>query len=192
VATFGADYRWETWRLQTPRNSRMNLMLAKFVVFALAAAIGLLLMPLGGFLGALLRVVIEGSHVDLPSLGPWFLGFLRAFAGSWLETLVVGGVAAFIAVATRSNVAAIIVTLLAAFAQAITLGIVTAIPKPITLDQMATFPSLAGQVVRGQPIGPDQVVVAGAPIAALFLILWLAVLAAATIALFQRQELTRE
>jgi hypothetical protein len=47
-------------------------------------------------------------------------------------------------------------------------------------------------VVRGQPIGPDQVVVAGAPIAALFLILWLAVLAAATIALFQRQELTRE
>ncbi|RYF91037.1 MAG: ABC transporter permease, partial [Caulobacteraceae bacterium] len=34
AAIFGTDYRWETWRLQTPRNSRLNLMLAKFAVYA--------------------------------------------------------------------------------------------------------------------------------------------------------------
>ena len=38
AAIFAGDYRWETWRLITPRNSRVNLLAAKLIVFAEAAA----------------------------------------------------------------------------------------------------------------------------------------------------------
>jgi ABC-2 type transport system permease protein len=32
AAILAGDYRWETWRLLTPRNTRQNLLLAKLVV----------------------------------------------------------------------------------------------------------------------------------------------------------------
>ena len=38
AAIVAGDYRWETWRLLTPRNSRANLLAAKLIVFAEAAA----------------------------------------------------------------------------------------------------------------------------------------------------------
>ena len=38
---FASEYRWETWRLLTPRNSRINLLEAKFIVYAAAAAASL-------------------------------------------------------------------------------------------------------------------------------------------------------
>src|SRR5215217_425428 len=48
AAIFAGDYRWETWRLLTPRNTRPNLILGKLATFALVAAAGLLLLALGG------------------------------------------------------------------------------------------------------------------------------------------------
>src|SRR6478752_971317 len=43
ASIFAGDYRWETWRLVTPRNSRINLLAAKLIVFAEVAAWSLLL-----------------------------------------------------------------------------------------------------------------------------------------------------
>jgi len=60
AAIFGTDYRWETWRLQTPRNSRLNLMLAKFGVYAGATALALVGMGIGGVLAGIVRAIIEG------------------------------------------------------------------------------------------------------------------------------------
>ncbi|MDO9335426.1 MAG: ABC transporter permease [Caulobacter sp.] len=192
AAIFGTDYRWETWRLQTPRNSRLNLMLAKFAVYAGATALGLVGMALGGALGGLARAVIETvplEGVDWAAFGP---AFLRGFAGAWLELLVVGSIAAFVAVLTRTNVAAIIVTLLLAFAQAIIMGVARPDPVHPDWDALLSFPGLSAQVLRGGPAGMGGVTAQGAELATVMLLVWIAVLAGLTILLFTRQELTRE
>jgi ABC-2 type transport system permease protein len=192
AAIFGTDYRWETWRLQTPRNSRLNLIVAKFGVYALAVVAALIIMALAGVLAGVVRAMIEHlplAPVDLSIQGPQFL---RAFLGSWLEMLVVGAVAALISVATRNAMAAVIVTLLLAFAQAIIMGQVHLDPVHPPLDALAIFPALSADVIRGGPVGPRDVTAQGAEAATLFISLWIVVLVAAIAVLFQRQELTRE
>src|SRR5581483_12138693 len=42
AAIFAGEYRWESWRLLTPRNSRVNLMAAKFLVYMLFCVFSLL------------------------------------------------------------------------------------------------------------------------------------------------------
>jgi ABC-2 type transport system permease protein len=192
AAIFGTDYRWETWRLQTPRNSRLNLMLAKFGVYAGATALALVGMGIGGVLAGIVRAIIEGEAFEAINVAAFGPAFLRAFVAAWLELLVVGSVAALLAVLTRTNVAAIIVTLLLAFAQAIIMGI--ARPDPINppWDALLTFPGLSAQVLRGGPVGIGGATAQGAELATLFLLLWIVVFAGLTIFLFMRQELTRE
>ncbi len=192
AAIFGTDYRWETWRLQTPRNSRLNLMLAKFAVYAAATALALLGMALGGALGGLVRAVVERAPFEAVNIAAFAPAFLRAFVAGWLELLVVGSVAALLAVLTRTNVAAIIVTLLAAFAQAIIMGIVRPDPVNPPWNMLLAFPGLSAQVMRGGPVGIGGVSAQGAELATVMLLLWLVVVVGATILLFQRQELTRE
>ncbi|MDB5471385.1 MAG: hypothetical protein JWR84_2945 [Caulobacter sp.] len=192
AAIFGTDYRWETWRLQTPRNSRLNLMLAKFAAYGAATALALVGMGIGGVLSGLARAVIEAEPMDAINFAAFAPAFLRAFAAGWLELMVAGSVAALLAVLTRTNVAAIIVTLLLAFTQAIIMGIARPDPVNPPWDALLTFPGLSAQVLRGGPVGIGGVTAHGAEQATVFLLLWLAVFAGLTIFLFQRQELTRE
>lgn len=192
AAIFGTDYRWETWRLQTPRNSRLNLILAKFAIYALATALALIGMGLGGVLAAVLRTVIETSPLEAVNWTIFFPAFLRGFMAAWLELMVVGAIAALIAVVSRTNVAAIIVTLLLAFAQAIIMGQMRFDPQHPPLDALALFPALSAQVLRGAPVGPGGVTAQGAELGALMLLVWILVLGGLTVALFRRQELTRE
>lgn len=192
AAIFGTDYRWETWRLQTPRNSRLNLILAKFAVYGAATALALVGMGLGGVVAALARAVIETSPLEPVNWAVFFPAFLRGFAAAWLELMVVGAIAALIAVMSRTNVAAIIVTLLLAFAQAIVMGQLRFDPQHPPLDALAIFPALSAQVLRGAPVGPGGVTAQGAEIASLMLLVWMLVLGGLTVALFRRQELTRE
>ena len=51
AAIFAGDYRWETWRLVTPRNSRVSLLAASLIVFGEAAAWSLLATAIGAVLG---------------------------------------------------------------------------------------------------------------------------------------------
>jgi len=192
AAIFGTDYRWETWRLQTPRNSRINLMLAKFAAYGLGVFLALLGMAVGGLLSGLVRAVIETSPIAPFDFATWQAGFLRGLVASWLELMVVGVITALLAVLTRTNVAAIIVTLLLAFAQAIIMGQVRIDPRDPPLDALASFPALAANVVRGGPVDIGGATANGAPAAALMLGLWIVVFGGAAILLFLRQELTRE
>ena len=45
ASLFAGEYRWETWRLITPRNSRPGLLTAKALVYAAASAVTVLAVP---------------------------------------------------------------------------------------------------------------------------------------------------
>lgn len=190
-AMFAGDYRWETWRLQTPRNSRGNLILAKLMVYAAAAGFVLLMLLTASVLGAMVRAIL--IHQPLAPFGEGVLGlqFLRALAAGWLELMVVGSASALIAILTRSNMAAILLPVLATGAQAFALGILNIHPGTAEPDIIFLCPNLAAQVLRG-----DGEAMGGAggdawwALAALTV--WAAVMAGGAILLFRRQELARE
>ena len=64
-AILAGDYRWETWRFLTPRNTRANLLLAQLATFGLATAIGLALLAVGGTIAGLISAGLTGLAIWL-------------------------------------------------------------------------------------------------------------------------------
>jgi len=200
ASILAGDYRWETWRLLTPRNTRANLILAKLAAFGAAAAVGLLLLALGGVLAGLIGAALTGAPMAFARDGA--LPFLQQLAGglavSWLEMMALAGVAACLAVLTRAGLAAMLVPIAVWILQAFVVSQARARfadPNDPPLAWLAALPALCADTLRAavtsvaDPLpAPPQ----GALAALLFLILWVAGLAALAVVLFQRQDLTRE
>jgi ABC-2 type transport system permease protein len=193
VAIFSGEYRWETWRLLTPRNSRANLLTAKFIVYAVLTALSLLALGLAGAAHTVYAAIL-GAQITLP--GATFpLQAMATLLASWGELLVLGFVAALIATLTRAMIGPLIATISFTFAQSmamLVLGGATA-----KLHWFAVFPGLSAWYVRawitGAEIAPGIFPeTARALPAALFVLCWIGLLAAAALAAFQRQDLTRE
>lgn len=189
-AMFAADYRWETWRLQTPRNSRANLMVAKFIAFAILALVALLLLASASVLATLVQGVLLGMPFAPFGLGVTPTGLLRGLAAGWLELMVVGSMAALISVVTRSNMAGLLIPVFISAAQYIGLAIKQIHPGIATPDLILAFPNLAAQVLRGD--GGPLHEPAHPLFALLGLTVWAVLFTALTVVLFRRQELTRE
>ncbi|HYE44964.1 MAG TPA: hypothetical protein VEA44_04230, partial [Caulobacter sp.] len=185
-AMFAGDYRWETWRLQTPRNSRVNLVLSKILAYAVLALAALLLLALASCLAALVRGLLLNQPFVPFGEGVTPLLVLRGIAAGWLELMEVGAMGALVAIATRSNMAGLLVPVFATAAQYFGLLFNQIHPGVAMPDIILLCPNLAAQVLRGD---------GGAPYvgwALLGLIGWTLVFAVGAIALFNRQELTRE
>ena len=187
-AIFTADYRWETWRLVTPRNSRINLLLGKLGVFAVVALLSLLAMLIMGGLSAFAGAVITHSQVVMITDG-FFADFGRILLGSWLEMILIGAIACLVAVVTRSAVATMILPLVLSVIQAFSSGFIKrGLDGSAPLMDVITHPGVAAEIIRGaQPAGAY-----GVAVAVIILVAWIAVAAAAALAWFQRQDLTRE
>ncbi|AHE55841.1 ABC transporter permease [Sphingomonas sanxanigenens] len=187
ASLFAGDYRYESWRLATPRNRRANLILGKVAVFAMFAAVSLLLSMLADVLSGLYQPLRYGSAVMWPAGAGWIGALAAGFAGSLLEMLVVAAMAGLGAVATRSLLGGALPAFLLALAQSMALGFVSRGPA---LDRYLLAPAQAGDAVRGWAAGgvPNEVALAGAGV----LVLWLVVLVAGTAMLFERQDLARE
>lgn len=191
AAMFASDYRWETWRLQTPRNSRMNLILGKLIVFAVAVLVVLAGMLIGNVAGAFVRALVLHQSLTPFGQGVTELTFLRAVLAGWLELMVVGCGAALLAILTRSNVAALLLPVLFTGAQAFGLGIARINVATADVKSALLFPNLAAQLVRGGSEAPG-VDPAMAWWGFAGLVIWILVLSGGTLLLFQRQELSRE
>lgn len=193
AALFAGDYRWESWRLFTPRNSRMNLLLGKLGIYALASAGGLLLLSLAGLLQSVLGAAIDGSNLAFPPLGGPFLGRLGlGLATGWLDLMLLGELALLTAVLTRSNIAAVMVPFALFCVQAIAMSLLpgtTRIDPP--LKYLLALPSLSVDMLRGTP-APFGEHGANPLVAAVIVAGWLAAMLALALWLFQRQDLTRE
>ena len=198
-AILAGDYRWETWRFLTQRNTRANLLLAKLATFGLATAIGLALLAVGGMIAGLISAGLTGGGVEWARTGGDPLKpLVGVFAIAWLEMMAVGALAAVVAVATRAGLAALLVPVGVWIVQGFTLSQVQrGFENPLSppLPYLAGFPALDADMLKAA-LTPPETVMAGSvgnwPVALAALLLWIAGLTGLAIWLFQRQDLTRE
>lgn len=190
AAIFAGDYRWETWRLLTPRNSRVNLLAAKLIVFAEVAAWSLLLTALTSVLAGLFGSAVNHAAVVGPPNGSTFLGhFAGVFLITWLEVMLIGALAGLVGVVTRSTMGAVIAGMVVVFVQS-----TLATTMQATTSKSLAIPAYAGRILKGFVAAPDEVRPEAGPagLALLLLLAWLIVLAGGAVALFRRQDLTKE
>lgn len=190
AAIFAGDYRWETWRLIVPRNSRLNLLLGKFVVYAEWTAISLVLLALVGVVLQVTGVIILGGGLSGPRSGGVFLGqFAGVFAISWLEVLLAGALAALIGVLTRSTLGAVLAGQGLLVLQSL-VGTMAQAPSWKTL----ALPAYSARLLKVFVQSPSGMRPENGPVALglALMVFWLVALAAGAIALFLRQDLTRE
>jgi ABC-2 type transport system permease protein len=194
AALFAGEYRWETWRLLVPRNSRANLVGAKFAVYAMACAASLLALGVGAALGTLYSSLLNGIAPSLPGLA-FPAQVAGVFLASLAELLVLGAFTALVAIASRAMIGALLVGIFFSFAQGIAMVLVH--PWEAPLRFFAYLPSMSATLLRawasGQEIAPGVFADPARLLpAALFLLAWMVTLMGATIALFQAQDLPRE
>ena len=192
VAIFSGEYRWETWRLLTPRNSRFNLLVAKFILYAALTGASLVALGIAGAQHTIYAAVL-GTRVAMD------FGFVitatGVFLASWAELLVLGLVAALLATISRAMIGPLIGTISFAFGQQMAMLILG--PATAPLHWFAVFPGMSAWYVRAwltdMEIAPGLFAHAGlAALCGLFAAGWIIALATLTVTAFQRQDLTRE
>ncbi|RSB43737.1 hypothetical protein [Brevundimonas sp. 357] len=117
ATVFATDYRWETWRLITARNSRRNLIMGKAGALKLMVLLGLALMLASAFIAAVAKGVIFDNRLVFhfgaeaaKSFGLLcFLAYVRVVQFLLLALLA--------ATVTRSLVAALFIPLVVGVAQ---------------------------------------------------------------------------
>lgn len=196
-AILAGDYRWETWRFLTPRNTRTNLLLAKLGVFGLAAAIGLALLAVGGIVGSLASAALTGGGVEWAKAGGnTNAQLLGIFGIAWLEMMTVGALAAVVAVATRTGLAALLAPVGVWIVQGFVLSQITrGFENPLQppLQYLLAFPALQADMLKAALTPPDPGMAAvNWPMALAALLTWIAALTALAVWQFKRQDLTRE
>ena len=193
---YAGDYRWETWRLISARNSRVNLLLAKLAVVALLALAAMGFMLLGSVFENLIKAAVFERTLTFALTGEAAGRFVGFFGLSWLRIIQFAMMGMLAAVVTRSLLAALFVPLVVGIAQFFT---------PQMLGPMGVMPDawLSMLVNPGASIDAIQAVIAGGERAAalpdgLLLKAWVSVglwtLAplAGALAWFRKQDLSKE
>ena len=194
---YAGDYRWETWRLTSARNSRQNLILGKvgaFKVLALAAMVAFLI---AGLLFSVSGALIHGTKLtfmledgDVGSFGLLLLlGYIRIIQYAMIALLA--------AVFTRSLLAALFVPVVLGFAQSLLGGPGLALLgwQPTSWQAQLMLPGLAFDSLKamvsagvGAPPIPEGLMMK----AIVSLTAWMLIPLAAAIAWFNRQDLSKE
>lgn len=193
---YAGDYRWETWRLISARNSRVNLLLAKLAVVAVLALAAMGFMLLGSVLENLIKAAVFERTLTLAMTGETIGQFIGFFGLSWLRIIQFAMMGMLAAVVTRSLLAALFVPLVVGVAQFFT---------PQMLLSMGVTPDawLSVLVNPGASIDAIQTVIAGGERAAALpdglllkawvsLGLWTLAPLAGALAWFRRQDLSKE
>lgn len=193
---YAGDYRWETWRLITARNTRVNLLLAKLAVVALLALSAMGFMLVAGVIENLIKAAVFERSLTFSLTGAMAGQFLGFAALSGLRILQFAMMGMLAAVVTRSLLAALFVPLVFGIAQFFT---------PQMLGPMGVLPDawLSVLVNPGAATDAIQAAIAGGVRAAALpdglllkawvsLTLWTLVPLAGALAWFRRQDLSKE
>jgi ABC-2 type transport system permease protein len=207
ASLFASDYRWETWRLMAPRNSRVNQILGKLVVLMGASLVTLVLVAVLSFAGNWAATLINHASAAGEPQPPIQLGFYWLVAFSLLfvtllQVLVATGVVALFAVLTRSIVGSMLVSMAVYTFMIVALltaqQVVTG-PDPMHPDlwRLFAWPEFSAQLlmlhVGSKAVSGQQAVEAGlAREALLALVTWIVVGFGGAILLFRRQDLSKE
>lgn len=197
---YAGDYRWETWRLISARNSRANLLLGKLAVVA-GLALGVLVMMLvAGLADSLIRAWVLGRSVTFLNDTDQIGGALGLFGLSWLRMVQFAMVGLLAAVISRSLLAALFIPLAVGVGQALSPQLLMpAGVMPTDWLAMLVNPGAAAEAIAGALQDPLLASSPGSqPRPGLILkswvslLLWTALPLAAALAWFQRQDLSKE
>jgi ABC-2 type transport system permease protein len=193
---YAGDYRWETWRLISARNSRVNLLLAKLVVVAVLALAAMGFMLVGSVFENLIKAAVFERTLTFSLTGETtgqFFGFLGL---SWLRIIQFAMMGMLAAVVTRSLLAALFVPLVVGIAQFFSpqmLGAMGVMPDAwlsILVNPGAATDAIQAAITGGERAAalPDGLLVK----AWLSVGLWTLVPLAGALAWFRRQDLSKE
>lgn len=187
-----SDYRWESWRLIRPRNSRRELVLGKAAAIALLA-----LVPLGLFLvcetlGRIISASLENRPLALGFDASQTAATVGMFVVAWLRTLQVAGLALVAGLATRSVFGGYVAPIAFSVGTFLVAGILTGLGWGG--DEWRTlllFPATAHDTLQSALAGGQ---VAGATVvkAIIGLALWLVLPVVAAVWIFEQQDLSKE
>ena len=193
---YAGDYRWETWRLISARNSRPNLLLGKLATVAGLALLAMLFMLVAAVIESLIRASIFDRSIVFGATGEAFGQFAGHFAMSWLRIVQFTMMGMLAAVVTRSLLAALFVPLVLGVAQFF---------SPNMLMPMGVLPDawLAMLINPGAAVDAINAAIAGGERAAalpagiilkswISVGLWTLLPLAGALAWFRRQDLSKE
>lgn len=195
ATVYAGDYRWETWRLISARNGRPWLILGKIGVMKALAMIAMLAMLIAAFVFFISQAVVTGRPMAF-DLTDFDLGrFLLLWLLSLIRIVQYGLIALLAAVVSRSLLAALFVPWALGFAQSILGGPLMPVIGWAPTDWAAQLllPGLAYDTLKAAVSPGPMPMPEGAVMKAIVsLTLWCVVPVAASIAWFQRQDLSKE
>ena len=194
---YAGDYRWETWRLISARNSRLNLILGKVGAFKALTLAAMVIFVIAGLVFSLSGALINGGEITFSLDGGQAGDFGLLFLLGYVRIVQYAMIALLAAVFTRSLLAALFVPVVLGFAQSLLGGPGLAFLQwePTSWQSLLLMPGLAFDALKamitagvGAPPAPAGLMFR----AIVSLALWLVVPLIAAIAWFNRQDLSKE
>ncbi len=194
AAVLAGDYRWETWRLLTPRNTRQNLLLAKLLVVGEAIFWNLVLTAILSVLASVIGALIAGKALVFSAMDHSVFDAVGVLAITWLEAMTLAALAACVGVLSRSTMGVVIACLGVRFVETILSTSLRLMEQGKVTWKLLAIPVFDADLLRGALLDPGALGPAagsaGPALAALAV--WAAMLGAGAVFLFRRQDLTKE
>lgn len=191
---YAGDYRWETWRLISARNSRTNLILGKVAVLKLLALAAILTFIVSAFAFKLTQAFVFERPLSFDFDGADFGRFLLLGLLSWVRIIQYAMLGLLTAVLSRSLLAALFVPVVVGFAQSILGGPGLALlgwDSHLWQTQLL-LPGLAFDTLKAAIEGAGPLKEGLVFKALISLAIWTLVPLIAAIAWFSRQDLSKE
>ena len=194
AAVLAGDYRWESWRLLTPRNTRQNLLLAKLVVVGEAVFWSLALTAVLSAAAAIIGAGISGKALVLSAFDRNLFEAVGVLAITWLEAMTLAALAACVGVLSRSTMGVVIACLGVRLVQTVLASTLRVMVQGQPSWKLFALPVYDADLLRAALLDPDMLGAAAnsAGVALAVLAAWIAALAAGAVFLFRRQDLTKE
>lgn len=209
AALYAGDYRWETWRLISARNTRRNLILGKVAAMGMVVLAGLLLFQLASAFVALAQAFTTGRPVGFEADASRMGQAAGLALLSWLRIMQYAMLALLVAVMSRSLMAALFVPVVVGFAQSLlgSLGLPLLGWQASDWAAQLLMPGSAYDILKmavspeGNPLiasmAPGLAAAASPPQelvlkASISLALWTLAPLIGALAWFQRQDLSKE
>ncbi|RRN61835.1 ABC transporter permease [Caulobacter sp. 602-1] len=194
AAILAGDYRWETWRLLTPRNTRQNLLLAKLVVVGEAVFWSLALTAVLSAAAAVIGAGINGKALAVSMFDRNLFDVLGVLAITWLEAMTLAALSACIGVLSRSTMGVVVACLGVRFVQTVLASSLRMMEQGQSSWKLLAIPVYDADLLRATLLEPTMLgqTASSAGAALAMLAVWTALLTTGAVLLFRRQDLTKE